>query len=299
MPGTDRSDKEMEAGFSLLHMVQAPTPVPEVAGEPRVVSENRDALHASLLKVVAKQASDELSLPRIAAAKKLQQRSAHMIALSHELTLEELRPHFEKKKKKGGVARIRSLTRTIQMLEHVEAVAANPEEKARYTLQIEELREKQRAVMEDPDAHSNLKRKKRYVTPKGTTTSAGVAVTTVGQESVQPATTQPSDLGSIHRDAENLSALAIAAESMMATAGTPTNHCTVPASSALDVQIPPAALAVPATLSTPMHAGPSSHASSPSARLSPSDRKLKLAKACADAEDRLRTTSIGSLQDQP
>ncbi|KAE9046524.1 hypothetical protein PR003_g1759 [Phytophthora rubi] len=322
MPGTDRSDKEMEAGFSLLHMVQAPTPVPEVAGEPRVVSENRDALHASLLKVVAKQASDELSLPRIAAAKKLQQRSAHMIALSHELTLEELRPHFDKpivevarefgicttflKKmcRRCGIKRwphrqIRSLTRTIQMLEHVEAVAANPEEKARYTLQIEELREKQRAVMEDPDAHSNLKRKKRYVTPKGTTTSAGVAVTTVGQESVQPATTQPSDLGSIHRDAENLSALAIAAESMMATAGTPTNHCTVPASSALDVQIPPAALAVPATLSTPVHAGPSSHASSPSARLSPSDRKLKLAKACADAEDRLRTTSIGSLQDQP
>lgn len=263
MTGTDRSYKEVQAGFSLLHMMQPPTPrpAPEAAGEPRADSENTDALHESLMEVVAKQASDELSLPRIAAAKKVQQRSAHMIALSHELTLEELRPHFDKpivevarefgicttflKKmcRRCGIERwphrqIRSLTRTIQMLEQVEAVATDPEEKARYTLQIEELKEKQRAVMEDPDAHANLKRRKRYGTPKSSTTSDGAVATAASKVSELPSTTQPSDLGSIQPSTENLSALAIAAESLMASAGPPKEPCDVPVSSPLGAQIP-------------------------------------------------------------
>ncbi|KAG6576321.1 putative E3 ubiquitin ligase [Phytophthora cinnamomi] len=323
MTGADRSETEMEAGLSLLHMMHPPASSPAAAGELRAVSETGDALHASLMKVVAKQASDELSLPRIAAAKKVQQRSGHMIALSHELTLEELRPHFDKpivevarefgicttflKKmcRRCGIKRwphrqIRSLTRTIQMLEQVEAVATNPQEKERYTLQIEELREKQRAVMEDPDAHLNLKRSKRYAPPKGAVKGGATVATVAGQESAasaQPVTTPLTDLAAIPPNVDNLSALAVAVESLSSTSDSSKGSCMAPGSLPLGVQIPAAEISVPASLTTPMHASVSHYASSPSARLSPSNRKVKLAKAGVDAEHRLRSTSIGSLQD--
>ncbi|CAI5710575.1 unnamed protein product [Peronospora farinosa] len=188
------SDKEMEASISLLHMMQPSESIINVTLSKGYAtdSENKDVLHYSLMKVVAKQASDELSLPRVATQKKSQQRGARLTALSRELTLEKLRPHFDRpivevarefgicttflKKicRRCGIKRwphrqIRSLNRTIQMLEQVESATTNPEEKARYKTQIEELKDKQRAVMEDPDANGKLKRMKKYAAPKRAT----------------------------------------------------------------------------------------------------------------------------------
>ncbi|KAJ8521880.1 hypothetical protein ON010_g17758 [Phytophthora cinnamomi] len=177
------------------------------------------------------------------------------------------------------------------MLEQVEAVATNPQEKERYTLQIGELREKQRAVMEDPDAHLNLKRSKRYAPPKGAVKGGATVATVAGQESAasaQPVTTPLTDLAAIPPNVDNLSALAVAVESLSSTSDSSKGSCMAPGSLPLGVQIPAAEISVPASLTTPMHASVSHYASSPSARLSPSNRKVKLAKAGVDAEHRLR-----------
>ncbi|OWY99177.1 putative extracellular protein [Phytophthora megakarya] len=195
-------------------------------GDPET-SEKRDALHKSLMEVVAKQASNELSLPRIAAHKKLHQRGARLTALSRELTLEELRPHFgrpivevarefgicttflKKICRRCGIKRwphrqIRSLNRTIEMLEQVESVAKNPEDKDKYAAQIEELKEKQRAVMEDPDTNGKLKRMKKYSTPRGVSDALS---TPVGQSFILRAQT-------IDNDGKTLSALAVVVDSV-------------------------------------------------------------------------------------
>ncbi|POM62357.1 hypothetical protein PHPALM_28506 [Phytophthora palmivora] len=179
MATLNMSNKEMEASISLLHMMQPSERTTDaVAAKSHATdSEKGDALHKSLMEVVAKHASNELSLPRMAAHKKVHQRGARLTALSRELTLEELRPHFgrpivevarefgicttflKKICRRCGIKRwphrqIRSLNRTIEMLEQVESVATNVEDKEKYASQIEELKEKQRAVMEDPDANA-------------------------------------------------------------------------------------------------------------------------------------------------
>ncbi|GMF39550.1 unnamed protein product [Phytophthora fragariaefolia] len=186
------------------------------------------------------------------------------------------------------------------MLEQVEVVATNPQEKARYSLQIEELKQKQRAVMEDPDAHGKLRWRRKYWTPKGAVVTDDIASTFAGQESgasVLATTTQPTNLDNIRPHIENLSALAAAADSLASVSGSSKGNGAVVVSPPLGVQIPAAALASPAPLTTPMHAGTSSHASSPSGRLSPSNRKMLLVKTAADVENRLRSTSMGSFQD--
>ncbi|KAG6976936.1 hypothetical protein JG688_00000877 [Phytophthora aleatoria] len=307
MTTPDMSDKEMEASISLLHMMQpAESPAADVVTKGHDAGpENRDALHESLMKVVAKQASDELSLPRIAAHKKLHQRGARLTALSRELTLEELRPYFgrpivEVARKFGicttflkkicrrcGIKRwphrqIRSLNRTIQMLEQVESVSTNPIDRARYATQIEDLKEKQRAVMEDPDAYGKLKRMKRYTIPKGATDPSS---TPVGQNSgslAQPLTAKTPDDPA---DSTSLSALATAVDSV-------SSNPTVKASafrtksvhqvpSPLGVQIPSSTLSAPSTLTTPLHAAASNH--TPLAlKISPNNRKLLLVKGSAE-----------------
>ncbi|RAW38492.1 hypothetical protein PC110_g5270 [Phytophthora cactorum] len=321
MTTPDMSDKEMEASISLLHMMQpAESPAAAVVTKGHDAGpENRDALHESLMKVVAKQASDELSLPRIAAHKKLHQRGARLTALSRELTLEELRPYFgrpivevarefgicttflKKICRRCGIKRwphrqIRSLNRTIQMLEQVESVSTNPIDRARYATQIEDLKEKQRAVMEDPDAYGKLKRMKRYTIPKATDPSS----TPVGQNSgslAQPLTAKTPDDPA---DSTSLSALATAVDSVSsdptvkASAFRTKSVHQVP--SPLGVQIPSSTLSAPSTLTTPLHAAASNH--TPLAlKISPNNRKLLLVKG--SAESQLLSCSIGSLQGQP
>ncbi|KAG6973736.1 hypothetical protein JG687_00000720 [Phytophthora cactorum] len=306
MTTPDMSDKEMEASISLLHMMQpAESPAAAVVTKGHDAGpENRDALHESLMKVVAKQASDELSLPRIAAHKKLHQRGARLTALSRELTLEELRPYFgrpivevarefgicttflKKICRRCGIKRwphrqIRSLNRTIQMLEQVESVSTNPIDRARYATQIEDLKEKQRAVMEDPDAYGKLKRMKRYTIPKATDPSS----TPVGQNSgslAQPLTAKTPDDPA---DSTSLSALATAVDSVSsdptvkASAFRTKSVHQVP--SPLGVQIPSSTLSAPSTLTTPLHAAASNH--TPLAlKISPNNRKLLLVKGSAE-----------------
>ncbi|KAG7392980.1 hypothetical protein PHYPSEUDO_013468 [Phytophthora pseudosyringae] len=312
------SDKEVEASISLLHMKQpsdaAPDDTTTKGHEP--AAENSDALHESLMKVVAKQASDELSLPRIAAHKKVHQRGARLTALSRELTLQELRPHFgrpivevarefgicttflKKICRRCGIKRwphrqIRSLNRTIQMLEQVESVATNPLDKVRYAAQIEELKEKQRAVMEDPDANGTLRRMKKYTAPKGATDLSSTPVGKNSESLLQPMTTRDGDA-----DAKNLSALAVAVDSVSSApsvdATASKSKGTIPISSPLGVQIPSSALSIPYLVATPLHAAASNQP--PLAlKISPCNRKLLMVKA--DDESRLRSSSIGSLQD--
>ncbi|GMF23163.1 unnamed protein product [Phytophthora lilii] len=264
MTGPDMSDKEMEAGISLLHMMQPSEP--DVAAAPSPAPESRDALHASLLKVVATQASDELSLPRVAAAKSVRQRGAHLNALAHELTLEELRPHFGKpivevarefgicttflKKmcRRCGIKRwphrqIRSLNRTIQMLEQVEAVATNPQERARYTMQIEELKEKQRAVMENPDANGRLERRKKYSAPKWTPASTNASVPAHIEQECESfvAAQRDPNINASNDSTGNLSALAVAVDSIVSPrVGNATEASAITGLLPLDVQIPQA-----------------------------------------------------------
>ncbi|RLN65451.1 hypothetical protein BBP00_00002848 [Phytophthora kernoviae] len=209
MAVVNMSDKEVEASISLLHMMQPSSSdvenaVKSHAGGTCSPSENKDALHNSLLKVVASQTIDELSRKRKEESKKMQRRTAHLTVLSHELTLDELRAHFGKpivevarelgicttflKKicRRLGIKRwphrqIRSLARTIQMLEQVEAVATTPQEKNKYETQIAQLKEKQRAVMANPDANGKLKRVKKYAAPKATTGNIVASMSSLDQ----------------------------------------------------------------------------------------------------------------------
>ncbi|CAI5726069.1 unnamed protein product [Peronospora destructor] len=320
-PSNIMSDKEMEASISLLHMMQPSESIANVTSSKGYAkdSENRDVLHDSLMKVVAKQALDELSLPRVAAPKKIQQQGARLTALSREFTLEDLRPHFgrpivevarefgicttflKKICRRCGIKRwphrqIRSLNRTIQMLEQVESVATNSEEKARYNAQIEELKDKQRAVMEDPDANSKLKRLKKYAASKR---AADPLSTSAGQdrESFVPMTSDD--------DAKNLSARAVAVDSASSFLCDQNGEASVskpkiqleaiPRSSPLDVEIPSSILSMtPVSASlmmTPMHAATLSQFHL-SAKISPSNRKLMLMKTNADAKCRLCSSSI-------
>lgn len=56
---------------------------------------------------------------------------------------------------------VRSLSRTIQMLHQAEANASSPQERAKFLNQIAQLEAKKRAVIEDPDANGKLKRVKK------------------------------------------------------------------------------------------------------------------------------------------
>ncbi|KAL4140251.1 hypothetical protein PRNP1_014536 [Phytophthora ramorum] len=306
------SDKEIEASISLLHMMQSSE------SDAAAASENRDALHESLMKVVAKQASDELSLPRIAAVKKVQKRGTRLTALSRELTLEELRPHFgrpiaevarefgicttflKKICRRCGIKRwphrqIRSLSRTILMLEQVKSAAANPQERAKYATQIEELKDQQRAVMEDPDANGKLTRMKTYTAPKAVTveTTDSMSIPMDSDGSLRSAT---NNLTATDCNTANLSALVVAVDSVSGAPDNATLKKSAPGPSLLGVQIPSSALALPSpSLTTPLHAAASSQ--TPLAlRISPSNRTLALIKSNPDTERRLRSSSIASLQ---
>ncbi|KAG1699200.1 hypothetical protein DVH05_014116 [Phytophthora capsici] len=310
------SDKEIEAGISLVHMTQQ-LGTPTAPKGPETTT-NKDALHESLLKVI-KQAENELSSPVLAAKKKkkkkTKQPNARLTALSRELTMEELRPHFgrpivdvarefgicttflKKICRRCGIKRwphrqIRSLNRTIQMLEQVESMSTSPQDKERYAIQIEELKEKQRAVMEDPDANGKLKGMKKFTTPKVAT---DLPSTSSGQSSKYTMkATSDSDV-----EARNLSALAVAVDSISNTpfqsAGISGATCITSAPSPLGVQIPSAAMSMLSSLTTPMDSAATSKMTL-TMKISPSNGKLIIAKT--DAENRLCSTSIGSLQDQ-
>ncbi|KAK1931623.1 E3 ubiquitin-protein ligase [Phytophthora citrophthora] len=310
MTSLSMSDKEIEAGISLVHMTQQ-LGTSTAVNKPETPT-SKDALHESLMEVVAKQAENELPSPALTAKKKkTKQPNMRLTALSRELTLEELRPHFgrpivevarefgicttflKKICRRCGIKRwphrqIRSLNRTIQMLEQVESMSTSPQDKERYAAQIEELKEKQRAVMEDPDANGKLKGMKKFATPKGAT---DLPSTSSGQHrNSLMKTTSGSDA-----EANNLSALAVAVDSISST----TTHNagvtrTTSGSSPLGVQIPSAVTSMLSSLTTPMDSATTNKI--PLAmRISPMNRKLIIAKT--DTESRLRSTSIGSLQD--
>ncbi|CAH0480727.1 unnamed protein product [Peronospora belbahrii] len=318
-------DEEIEASMSLLHMMQPST---TIATDVMSLTDhgndvkNRDTLHDSLMKVVAKQASDELSLPRIAAQKKIQRRGLRLTALSYGLTLEELRPHFgrpivevarefgicttflKKICRRCGIKRwphrqIRSLNRTIEMLEQVESVATDAEEKARYAAQIEEIKDKQRAVIEDPNASGKLiTQMKKYAVPKRATDPMS---TPVGQDSeslMRPMTT------TFDGDTKNLSALAIGVDVVSSVLcfsnceearafKTKVRLEASQRSTPLDVQIPSSILTmtpVVASMTTPVHAR-ASDKSFLMLKMSPSDHKLTLHKTNEDVVSALKPTT--------
>ncbi|RLN70089.1 hypothetical protein BBJ28_00006459 [Nothophytophthora sp. Chile5] len=337
----DMSDKEVEASISLLHMMQ---PLEDAAGSAKGhggscgPADNKDAMHDSLLLVVASQASgrgmDKLPSSRVV------RRNAQLSTLSRDLTLDELRAHFDKpivevarefgicttflKKicRRCGIKRwphrqIRSLARTIEMLQQVEALASSPQEKAKYAAQITQLEEKKRAVFENPDANGKLKRVKKYAAAKGAVASTAVASeTTVQCDKSSPPPLQFNALEATSMDADSIghcSLLADAANSFLsappigAENGDPASEEPKLATSArsppLGVQIPPlpelSTASHPFSLTTPLHVVSSSHSPlSSTVRISPSNRKLAVL-VKADAESRLRSSSIGSLQDKP
>ncbi|KAL3660999.1 hypothetical protein V7S43_014015 [Phytophthora oleae] len=305
------SDKEIEAGISLVHMTQQ-LGTPSAANGRETAPKNKDALHESLMKVVAQQAEHELPLPVLAAKKKTDQPSVRLTVLSRELTLEELRPHFgrpivevarefgicttflKKICRRCGIKRwphrqIRSLNRTIQMLEQVESMSSNPLDKERYAAQIEELKQKQRAVMEDPDTNGKLKGMKKFTAPKGATDLPSTPASQ-NSESLMKATS------GVDAEANSLSALAVAVDSISSTpahsSGVSETTYITSESSPLGVQIPSVAMSMPSSLTTPMDSATTSKIRS-ALKISPSNRKLMIVKT--DAECRLRSSSIGSL----
>lgn len=270
--------------------------------------------------------------------------------------LEELRAHFNKpivdvakefgicttflKKicRRSGIKRwphrqIRSLSRTIQMLQQEEASAATPQERAKVALQIAQLEAKKRAVIENPDANSKLKRVKKGSgsgakhrsnsgasggTKSSSTGSGGDIDMEAYDEDLeddedggdsgdalrlpqtvdgQPEIALGSDVGSLTGIPKPLDEapvpLTVVGESATgatasASFASPLSANT-PTTSAL--KVPRAAAALTSVDGTESEGA--SH------RMSPSNRKLLLApnKLC-DAEKRLRSSSIGSLQDE-
>ncbi|KAG7397542.1 hypothetical protein PHYBOEH_000545 [Phytophthora boehmeriae] len=328
MTAVDMSDKEMAASISLLHMMQpASSDAEEVS---TATTENKDALHNSLLKVVASQATDELSPKPKEKSKKVQRRTAHLTALSHELTLDELRAHFGKpivevakefgicttflKKicRRLGIKRwphrqIRSIARTIHMLEQVEAAATTPQEKNKYATQIAQLKEKQRAVMENPDATGKLKRMKKYAAPKSDDTVA--LLVSPGSNGNSPVQHESNDASVVDISNSNADALAFAADSFLSAP--PLESVTVEGAQFTEpllVAIPEpdipqisstSTAPSPSSSSTPLHATVSSQTQSPTmSNISPCNRKLALAKVDAGAETRLRSSSISSLHSE-
>uniref|UniRef100_M4BJE9 RWP-RK domain-containing protein n=1 Tax=Hyaloperonospora arabidopsidis (strain Emoy2) TaxID=559515 RepID=M4BJE9_HYAAE len=318
-------EEEIEASVSLLHMRHPSGTVvnPTLTKDLPAGVENRDALHASLLKVVAKQACNQLSLrQRIYVHKKS---ATRLTALSRELTLEELRPHFgqpivevarefgicttflKKLCRQCGIKRwphrqIRSLNRTIQMLEQVESATTSPEEKATYAAQIKELKDKQRAVMEDPDVTGGLKRMKKPGTPKSATEIISTRADR-DKESLQSRNMMPDG------DAKNLLALAVAVDAVSSCIGrnetglqkAMNQEGATPWSSSLDVHIPSPDMSmapVVSSLTTPMQAAAvAASRSLKSLKMSPTNR-FAMVKHNPDAENRLCSFSIALLQPQ-
>lgn len=201
----DVSDKEFQAGLSLLHMMQRQQQQKQHDDVPMTQAPPPIAVHDSLLLAIARQqqneheaahkdeeeddedhedAEDDGTGGGTWPAKGYLRRNAHLTTMSRELSLRELRVHFDKpivqvarefgicttflKKicRRCGIKRwphrqIRSLSRTIQMLQQAEAKAPTAQERLKFASQIAHLEAQKRAVMEDPDANSKLKRVKK------------------------------------------------------------------------------------------------------------------------------------------
>uniref|UniRef100_A0AAV1V4U8 RWP-RK domain-containing protein n=1 Tax=Peronospora matthiolae TaxID=2874970 RepID=A0AAV1V4U8_9STRA len=319
-------EQEIEASVSLLHMRHPSGTVvnPMLTKDLHAGGENRDALHASLLKVVATQASNQSSLrQKIYVHKKS---ATRLTALSRELTLEELRPHFgqpivevarefgicttflKKLCRQCGIKRwphrqIRSLNRTIQMLEQVESATTSPEEKATYAAQIQQHKDKQRAVMEDPDVTGGLKRMKKPGTSKSATeiTSARAGR---DKESLQ------SGAMMLDGDAKNLLALAVAVDAVSSCIGSNgaglkkakmNQEGATPWSSSLGVRISSPDMSmtpVVSSLTTPLQAAAVvASRSLKSLKMSPTNR-VAMVKHDPDTGNRLGSFSIARLQPQ-
>ncbi|CAI5711359.1 unnamed protein product [Hyaloperonospora brassicae] len=322
-------EKEIEASVSLLYMRRPCDTVVDTAATkgPRAgAAKDRDALHESLMKVVAKQVPNELSLRQKLYVKK--KCGARLTALSRELTLEELRPHFgqpivevarefgicttflKKLCRQCGIKRwphrqIRSLNRTIQMLEQVESKATSSEEKATYAAQIEELKDKQRAVMEDPDVTGGLKRMKKLGGGSKGTTAGHIPARADQDKELLPSMTMTRD----GDDAKNLLALAVAVDSMsghiesseagLLRAKSREGGRLSPPS--LGVHIPSSNLStvpVPSSLMTPMQAALATSQCLKSLRMSPTHRIATAENRC-DAKSQFDSFSVASLQRKP
>ncbi|KAL7694336.1 putative RWP-RK domain-containing protein [Plasmopara halstedii] len=297
MTTSSMSNKEMEASISLLYMTQS-MDIPTAANGLEKKFGNHDVLLDSLVEVVAKEASGELTLLPNVPQKKNRQRSARLSALSRELTLEKLRPHFgrpivdvarafgicttflKKICRRCGIKRwphrqIRSLNRTIEMLEHVQSLANDPLDKTRYAKQIIELKEKQRAVLQNPDANSKLKRIKRFSTLKGATD-----VFSMGGGGQLPDCAKTTNCP----NATSSSVLAVAVDTVSSGVSaqiiSPKQKRVLLNSYALDMKVPATTLSL---LTTPLHGAESFQL--PSAlKISPSNHKLLQAKC--NASDR-------------
>ncbi|DAZ97613.1 TPA: hypothetical protein N0F65_002232 [Lagenidium giganteum] len=254
-------------------------------------------------------------------------RNAQLNTLSRELTIEELRAHFGKpivevarefgicttflKKicRRCGIKRwphrqIRSLSRTIQMLRQAEASSTSAQERLKFAGQIKQLEAKMQAVIDDPDANGKLERVKKCAVVK---TAAHVKVdkTASGRESKKAVSTDGA------RDELLALGGCTPKVEVVTTKGSQDNKL----SECVQLPVTPSAktssmmsalnVAVQASRSFKQEQVPvpkisqnigNGDAQSSGLRISPSHRKL-LTLTKSDPENRLRTSSIGSLHD--
>lgn len=275
-------DREVEASLSLLGMME------ETQG-------------ASLVLAVATRAARESSSRSRNSSSSTSssngKRQARLSSLARELTLEQLRVHFGKpivqvarelgicttflKKicRRCGIKRwphrqIRSLARTAHMLRQLQAQAESDADRVKYARQIALVEDKQRAVFEDPDARGRVQRVKKL--PAATSSTSSTASSTASSDLVGE---------DMLEDASLLAEAASAISSSAAAAASPP----------LGVMIPPLPAEIePGKFTTPVHAVAS--LPPPVELISPSHRKVAVMPK-GDAEQRLRSTSIGSLQE--
>jgi hypothetical protein len=322
MAPTDMSDKEVEASLSLLGMMapradedKAEVKTEEVVKPAQSLTGGGNRLHDSLMRAVATETAEQLE----------SRRHAQLSSLSRELTLEELRAHFGKpivqvakefgicttflKKicRRCGIKRwphrqIRSLARTIHMLRQLEAQAESPQDRAKYAAQVAQMEVKQRAVFENPDENGKLKRVKKFSAPSSgkssTTSSSSGASDQQDDDSMDDESGGgPNQCSVLMAAASVISASASYNVEPDAGGQDPTTK-PLPSLGVVSPQPkPPAPAGEPGQYTTPVHSAghPLVVSPPPVVMISPSNRKLTFL-VKEDAEQRLRSASIGSLQ---
>ncbi|TMW57602.1 hypothetical protein Poli38472_003527 [Pythium oligandrum] len=295
--------KELEAGLSLLHMLQRDdeTTVAKDEGATEM-----DGLTGSLLLAAAQQVDPQTTAQ--ASGNDFLRRNTQLTSLSRELTLEELRVHFGKpivevakefgicttflKKicRRCGIKRwphrqIRSLTRTVEMLRQAEANATTALEKMKYANQIAHVEAKKRAVMEDPDSNGRIERLKKSVIQRSASPKKEVLTAS--------ATTLLNPLDAVAAAAIVASeGLSFASPQLGSSKPTVDTSISVSVNATLSALSPPAC--TPTAAATP---APRLGDASVDLRISPSHRKLLTLTKGSD-DGRLSSSSLGSLQDQ-
>lgn len=312
----DVSDKEFQAGLSLLHMMQRQQQQKHDDDDVLMAQAPSVAVHDSLLLAIARQQQNEVAQDEedeeddagddgtgsgTWPAKGYFRRNAHLTTMSRELSLRELRVHFDKpivqvaqefgicttflKKicRRCGIKRwphrqIRSLSRTIQMLHQAEAKAPTAQERLKFASQIAHLEAQKHAVMEDPDTNSKLKRVKKCTGAEAKSASTKNSLSKQFDE--ETVALSRGDGDAVFHSAA-LDQLSVVASVINRT------------SSPLTEQ--PLTADVTSVFSSSPTTTTSGAAMNSAVRISPSNRKL-LALVKGEAGSRVRSSSLGSVQ---